>query len=198
MNIRPLLLLAFTNLFLSQSFSANSKQAFTTVRKQLYLAGESHLDDDIRREFTNDLELFQALGGEVLALEMVETNHQKELDDYSENLPESTENLWAYLDRRWQYNTDSYMAMIERARELGLSLLAIDLPKAQRPKEVALLPVPPDSSLVRAAREAHMAEILCANKKKAVLLIGAIHIQDRFLPEALFRECYSFPYSFKL
>lgn len=193
------------NLFLAllllshfQTLAANSASVFENIDHQLILAGETHTHDQLRAEFSEDLEIFANNGGEVLALEMVETIYQDLLERYLEDKKNSEQDLYDYLKYRWGYNTDSYMKMITRAKELGLDLLAVDLPKAQRPQEVLIFPVPPDVSLVRAAREAHMAKVLCQEERKTVLIIGSFHILERFLPAALKKECFKKSYQFKL
>lgn len=162
------------------------------------MAGEYHNDDVGRAEFSKSLSLFQEAQGEVLALEMVETNNQKILDNYSSFSIDSDKKLYDYLVRRWGYNTDSYMQMISKARSLNLELLAVDLPDHLRPPEVMLSPVPPGPSLVRMARELHMAGVLCNNHKKTVLLIGATHIREEFLPSDLKKHCSLSPYTYRL
>lgn len=179
-------------------FAANSLTVFNQVESQLYLAGETHTHDAKRSEFTEDLKVFIAKGGKVLALEMVETNEQELLNSYSDYEEGSDNRLYNYLRDRWGYNTDSYMDMISEARDLGLDLLAVDLPVELKPDEVQLYPVPPDISLVRAAREAHMAKVLCKEFRKTVLIIGSFHILDRFLPKALKKQCFKPSYSFKI
>lgn len=191
-------LIAFLTLFSVNSFAANSLKVFNKVESNLYLAGETHTHDQTRAQFSEDLSVFVSKGGKVLALEMVETNEQNLLNSYSKFEEESEEQLYNYLKERWGYNTDSYMAMIEQAREIGLDLLAVDLPVELKPQEIQLYPVPPDVSLVRAAREAHMAKILCKEYRKTVLIIGSFHVLDRFLPKALREECFKPSYSFKL
>ena len=106
---------------------------------------------------------FLNTGGEVLALEMIESNQQELLDNYLISKNHSTKELADYLAKRWGYNTTSYMSLIEHAKKLGLDLMAVDLPVELRPSEIAIFPVPPSISLVRAARESHMAKILCKN-----------------------------------
>jgi len=180
------------------SFAAQSEQVFQQMNESLYLAGENHKQDQIRAEFSKDLEIFVTKGGKVLALEMVESKYQYLLNEYLDDAPESEVELYKYLKRRWGYNTSSYMDMIKKAKSLGLDLLAVDLPKEFWPKEVMLYPVPPDMSLVRAAREAHMAKVLCKEFRKTVLIIGSFHILERFLPSALKKECFKMSYSFRL
>jgi uncharacterized iron-regulated protein len=195
MNIKSL---AFLCLFSVNSFAANSLTVFNKIESNLYLAGETHTHDQTRAQFSEDLSIFVSKGGKVLALEMVETNEQELLNSYNKFEEDSDDKLYNYLKQRWGYNTDSYMAMIEQARDLGLDLLAVDLPVELKPQEVQLYPVPPDVSLVRAAREAHMAKVLCKEFRKTVLIIGSFHVLDRFLPKALRNECFKPSYSFKL
>jgi uncharacterized iron-regulated protein len=180
------------------AYAANSNTVFNTVSSNLYLAGETHIYDDVRSEFTEDLVIFKKSGGVTLALEMIESDKQHLLENYLLEKEESELKLFHYLDVRWGYNTESYMDMIEKARELNLKLLAVDLPKPLWPRETGLMPVPPDTSLIRAAREAHMAKVLCGNYNKTVLLIGSFHTLDHFLPKALREECFKPSYSFKL
>ncbi|OIQ16066.1 MAG: hypothetical protein BM556_15510 [Bacteriovorax sp. MedPE-SWde] len=191
-------LLILTTLFSLNTLAANSKKVFSEVHSNLYLAGETHIHDDIRAEFSEDLQIFEANGGEVLALEMVETNEQQTLNNYLDRRERSEEILYEYLKERWGYNTNSYMEMISKARELGLDLLAVDLPVELKPEEVTVYPVIPDISLVRAAREAHMAKVLCKEDRKTTLIIGSFHILKRFLPAAIKLECFKPSYSFKL
>ncbi|OUR96942.1 hypothetical protein A9Q84_11440 [Halobacteriovorax marinus] len=148
------------------------------------------MDDESRETLADTLVIYKVNGGVNLALEMIESNHQYLLDNFSKELAGSTADLIEYLDIRWGYNTSSYMYLIEQARTLKLKLLAIDLSKNLWPAETTIFPVLPDISKVRAAREAHMAKILCVQKDiKTLVLVGSFHSKKRFLPKALRAEC---------
>jgi len=183
----------FLTLILSSSFSFANKipsPLFESNDNIITLVGENHLQDSNRSEFARELELFESLGGEVLSLEMVESSKQVLLDNYLLRLDNSELKLYDYLKKRWGYNTESYMSLIEEARKVGLILTAIDLPKNLWPKEVRLYPVPPSVSLVRAAREKHMSKVLCdLGEKKSVTIIGSFHTHKEFLPSAISKEC---------
>jgi len=179
-------------ILLSSSLAcANSlENLLESSSSKLTLFGESHIDDDSRDLLADSLVIYKVNGGINLALEMIESNHQYLLDNYSNDLEGSTEALEEYLDVRWQYNTSSYMYLIGQARDLKLNLLAIDLSKKLWPVETTVFPVIPDVSKVRAAREAHMAKVLCDQKFiKTIVLIGSFHTFKRFLPKALVEEC---------
>jgi uncharacterized iron-regulated protein len=163
---------------------------YKSSKSILTLIGESHLDDKSRKELSNSLIHFKNNGGEVLGLEMVESSKQFLLDNYEENFDGSTTELANYLEKRWQYNTSSYMELIESARSAGLRLLSIDLDREKWPEETTIFPVIPDISKVRIAREAHMAKVLCENKElKTIVIIGRFHTLERFLPKQLKTEC---------
>lgn len=163
---------------------------FKQTDAQLTLMGESHIDDSSRAELSKALIHFKNNGGEVLALEMIESSKQYLLDNFEESFDGSTTELANYLDIRWQYNTSSYMLLIEEARKVGLRLQSIDLSRKLWPAETTVYPVIPDISKVRIAREAHMAKVLCETKElKTIVIIGKFHTLDRFLPKGLKEEC---------
>ncbi|WP_417334800.1 ChaN family lipoprotein [Halobacteriovorax marinus] len=177
------------------SFSSIAKDLssfYLESRTRILLAGERHTNDQARDIFSESLEDFKRRGGDTLGLEMVESHKQFLLDNFLQKRENSEYELYEYLRVRWQYNTESYMKLITRARSLDLKLLAIDLDKRKRPAETALYPVPPEISKVRAAREAHMAKVLCqAEFQKIVIIIGSFRALDKFLPTALRKECYA-------
>lgn len=155
------------------------------------LAGERHINDSARDKFKESLEDFKASGGDSLGLEMIESHKQHLLNRFMSFEEGSEIDLFNYLEYRWQYNSSNYMELFSKARSLGLKLLAIDLDKRLWPRETGLFPVAPDVSKVRAAREEHMAKLLCeAQYSKIIIIIGSFHAKKRFLPKALMEECY--------
>ena len=186
-------ILIITLLLLPFGLQAKSLDLFySTSTERILFAGESHKDDRARDLFKDSLLSFKSSGGDTLGLEMVESYKQFLLDDYLAYREGSSEALSEYLRVRWQYNTSSYMELISKARDLGLELLAIDLDRRLNPRETELFPVPPDTSKVRIAREAHMAKVLCEFRfKKIIILIGSFHSKKRFLPKGLKSECYA-------
>lgn len=183
--------LAVLTIFISFScFGASLEAFFLSSQQRILFTGENHKDDINREKLTVSLSSFRASGGDTLGLEMIESHKQHLLDSYLSFAENSEEELSHYLTLRWQYNTRSYMKLISTARELGLGLLAIDLNRQLWPQETALFPVPPEISKIRAAREEHMAKILCrANYQKIIVIIGSFHSKKRFLPEQLIEEC---------
>ncbi|WP_127716178.1 ChaN family lipoprotein [Halobacteriovorax sp. HLS] len=181
-------LLFFT--LLTSTQAATLEEVYTSTKESLILIGESHKDDVSRQKVRESLSAFKEAGGEILALEMIESHKQYLLDNFEANLDGSQSMLSEYLTKRWQYNTESYMQLISEARRLDLRLIAIDLDKTQWPRETTVYPVIPDISKVRAAREAHMSEVLCEYKEvKTIVLIGSFHTYKRFLPSALESSC---------
>lgn len=179
-------------------FSTFTTRAGTLVdfyyesNERILFAGENHTFDKARGIFKDSLLDFRNSGGDTLGLEMIESHKQYLLDNFLKDKDNSRQDLAHYLTVRWQYNTASYMEMITKAKELGLSLLAIDLNKERWPKETGLFPVIPDISKVRIAREAHMSKILCSHHfNKIIVIIGAFHAKERFLPKGLLDECYA-------
>lgn len=180
----------FILLFSVLSHANNLESLLENTSSRLTLFGESHKDDDSRDQLADSLVIYKVNGGINLALEMIESTHQYLLDNYTNETAGSTEALEEYLDIRWQYNTASYMYLISQARDLKLNLLAIDLSKKLWPAETTIFPVIPDISKVRAAREAHMAKVLCKQKLvRTIVLIGKFHTLKRFLPKAIVEEC---------
>ena len=177
-------------LYSDKAIASNFTEIYAQNTARFLLIGESHLDDDSRSKFSDSLHIFKNHGGEILALEMIESHKQYLLDNYSEGFEGSEKELYDYLEERWQYNTHSYLKLIREAKISGLRIIAIDLDNTTWPAETTVFPVIPDISKVRAAREAHMAKILCDHKEfKTAVIIGRFHTVKRFLPKQLVREC---------
>lgn len=185
-----LIIITLSIVFSFSGLAAQIEAFYLQSSHQILFTGENHKDDISRDKLTASLSFFKATGGDTLALEMIESHKQYLLDNFLDFKDNSRLELSSYLTQRWQYNTTSYMKLITRARELGIRLLAIDLDKRVWPSETALFPVPPDSSKVRAAREEHMAKVLCAaTYQRVVILIGSFHAKKRFLPSKIVDEC---------
>lgn len=185
-----ILILIFLN-FTTLTSSANTLTSFYVENtERILFAGEKHTLDTARNIFKESLIEFRQSGGDSLGLEMIESQMQYLLDDFLSRRDHSIERLSQYLTVRWKYNTVNYMDLLIEARDLGLKLKAIDLDKTKWPSETALFPVNPLISKVRAAREAHMAKVLCNyDFKRIIVLIGSIHAKKNFLPEGLLNEC---------
>ena len=180
----------FLFILLATTQAASLEEVYLNTKENTILIGESHKDDHSREKVSNSLAFFKKSGGEILALEMIESHKQYLLDNFEANLDGSLSELSEYLTKRWKYNTKSYMQLISEARRLDLRMIAIDLEKAKWPNETTVFPVIPDISKVRAAREAHMSSVLCEYKEvKTIVLIGSFHTYKRFLPAALALKC---------
>ena len=151
---------------------------------------ESHIDLAKRKEFTLALVKYKEAGYRYLGMEMFKDNRQNELDLYMDSPSEHLSQMRHILDTEWEYNTDSYMEVIDQAIRLGFKIIALDMPKNQVPKEVLPFPVMPEVSNDMNARNArmgfHIAEIIKKDEDaKIVVLVGSYHAKSYGIPKVL-------------
>lgn len=162
--------------------------------------GESHRDESFKRALHENLPALQAAGATHLAVEM--------LGDDVPLRPFSPETLRRALDADWRHNVDWNLALLMRAHEIGLEIVALDMPSSEKSRLILQLAASADmlgppkedlpppwalpseltAALVR-ARDRRMAaniERVLRNPETRVLaIVGAFHAHKSFQPAAL-------------
>ncbi|MBI3288296.1 MAG: ChaN family lipoprotein [Elusimicrobia bacterium] len=89
--------------------------------------GEVHWDVALRKELAAHMDEVKTAGITHVALEMFGDNHQPLLDRYCVDAS-CRDKVHAALKEGWDYFDESYMAVVDSAREQNIPVLAVDLP----------------------------------------------------------------------
>lgn len=158
-----------------QTPAEDTQQVFWPNDLQLLIFGERHTEVESRSFLIERLKLMAREGVDTLALEMFNSNAQELLDDYLKDLVELSE-VKVTLKEHWNYPSKSYIELIEKAKSLGLHILALD----DRPSVNGL-----SFSKALKTRDRHMAKKLIEHFKnrpnsKVVALTGRLHAYRTF------------------
>lgn len=101
--------------------------------KRVALFGETHPVDEVRDELISHMKEFKELGFTDLALEALPSTRQGLIDDYLKGKAER-EDVRKALQEDWGWSPDSYLQLIDAAKENGLNVLCLDvkIPKEKR------------------------------------------------------------------
>lgn len=108
---------------------------------QLLLVGDDHTQPAIKHFLADELATLRRAGFACLAIEMLPTDFQDDLDAWT---PESQERIRQQLARGWDEKgagvVDSLFALIQKAKDQGIEVLALDPPNAWELDRVAVNP----------------------------------------------------------
>lgn len=104
---------------------SSTQRKFWRPETQLLIFGERHTENENRAFLIQRLEMLGQNGFNTLALEMFNSDAQKQLDQYlAGELSEKT--LRDLFQEHWNYPPESYLKLIHLAKSLGMKLLALD------------------------------------------------------------------------
>lgn len=108
---------------------------------RLLLVGDDHTQPAIKQFLADELAFLQGVGFSSLAIEMIPTNLQGDLDAWT---PEAQERIRQHLAMAWSEKgpgvADSLFALIRKAKERDMMVLALDPPDAWRWNRVTVNP----------------------------------------------------------
>lgn len=152
----------------------STQQRFWRPQTQLLIFGERHTEIENRAFLARRLELLTRDGFNTLALEMFNSDAQKQLDQYlAGELSKKT--LKSLLQEHWNYPPESYLKLIHLAKDLGMKILALDNRLLEQGEF--------SQDLIR--RDQHMAKRISSYLKenpenKVVALTGRLHAYKSF------------------
>jgi uncharacterized iron-regulated protein len=110
--------------YIKKTASAPSLSGYVESAKVVFI-GEHHPNESSRKYVISQLGDLKEKGFTVLALEMFNSKNQELLDRFSKN-EASSKDLLMYLKAEWGWRPETYVALLEEAKKLGMKLVAID------------------------------------------------------------------------
>ena len=107
----------------------------------MLLVGDDHTQPAIKDFLKNHLEALQGLGFRYLALEMLPSNLQGDLDSWTTS---SRRRVGEYLEANWGDKgpgvVDSLVSLIDAAKRCGIKVIALETPRAAEMSRAAVNP----------------------------------------------------------
>ncbi len=152
------------------------KQLLENASK-IVIIGETHPVDELREELRNNIKEFKKLGFTHLAMEALPSARQQLLDDYYAGKATRQQVVEA-LKKDWGWSPESYMKLIDAAKEEGIKIVCLDVKLTKEQKEKWAKEK--DYSADERFREAHWAKIMDEQlkadpKAKIMALVGMGH-----------------------
>ena len=120
--------------YIKESRQSVSYHQMVSPDTRVFALGETHNMIGSRIEAVIALDEFYKLGFTHLGIEMLDTSMQKILDKYCVD-GTGREEIYSHLDRNFRWivsSADEYMQIIDKAKSLGMKIIALDLPSEQR------------------------------------------------------------------
>jgi hypothetical protein len=150
--MKPILRVLFIGLFLHSPICYGAEDFFARREpidlakaagsSRLLLVGDDHTQPAIKHFLADELPILRRAGFSHLAIEMLPTDFQDDLDAWT---PESQERIRRHLVTAWSEKgpgvAESLFALIEEAKRQGMGVLALDVPDAWDWDRVAVNPV---------------------------------------------------------
>lgn len=153
---------------------SSTERPFWQPEAQLLVFGERHTQTENRDFLVQRLELLALEGFDTLALEMLNSSAQKQVDQYLAGQL-TQEELKKIFASHWNYPSSSYLQLLSHAKNLNLNIIALD----NRPDRAGDM----SDDLIR--RDQHMAKVLTQYfqnnpQSKVVALTGRLHAYKSF------------------
>ncbi len=152
------------------------KQLLDNASKIVFF-GETHPLNELRDELRDNIKQFKKLGFTHLAMEALPSERQKLIDDYYAGKATRDQVLEA-LKKDWGWSPESYMKLIDAAKDEGIKIVCLDVKITKEQKEKWAKDK--DYSADSRFREAHWAKIMDAQlkadpKARIMALVGMGH-----------------------
>lgn len=159
---------------LKRSQVSTTDSPFWHPQARLLIFGERHTQVESRDFLVQRLELLAREGFDTLAIEMLNSSAQKQLDQYLAGQL-TQEELKKVFATHWNYPSKSYLQLLSQAKNLNMNIIALD-----NRSEVS-----GDMSRELIRRDRHMAKVLTQHLKmnpqsKVVALTGRLHAYRSF------------------
>lgn len=152
--------------------------------------GETHIIPEARHELINNMKEFKELGFTDIALEALPSTRQDLVNDYLDpNGKVTREEMLEVIKEDWNYSQESYLELIDAAKENGLNVICLDtrIPRKQQSE----WDKQGDPLKAYKVREAHWNKLIGDRldqdpNAKVIALVGGEHIiVDPTEPERL-------------